>query len=120
MESLQDMHANLAEHGVNARELPIVLQYNKQDLPLSHAASVAELSAALNFRSVPEFSADALHGLGVFDTLRALGMGVMRRLGADEGTTSAKKARDAFRTPVYHASLPAPRVVVEDFAGAAA
>ncbi len=41
LESLQDMHANLAEHGVDARDLPVVLQYNKQDLPPSLAASVA-------------------------------------------------------------------------------
>lgn len=51
IESLQDMHANLAEHGVDARALPIVMQYNKQDLPSSLAASVAELSVALNFRA---------------------------------------------------------------------
>jgi signal recognition particle receptor subunit beta len=65
IESLQDMHANLAEHGVDARALPVVMQYNKQDLPLSLSASVADLSAALNFRAVPEFAADALSGTGV-------------------------------------------------------
>jgi len=73
LESLQDMHANLAQHGVDARTLPIVMQYNKQDLPPSLAASVADLSVALNFRGVPEFAADALQGTGVFQTLRSLG-----------------------------------------------
>ena len=99
LESLQDMHANLADHGVDVRDLPVVMQYNKQDLPPSLAASVNELSAALNFRGVPEFAADALHGAGVFDTLRSLGMRVLRRLGADDGTTSAQRSRDAVRTP---------------------
>jgi signal recognition particle receptor subunit beta len=84
IDSLQDMHANLAEHGVNARDLPIVMQYNKQDLPASMAATVADLAAALNFRGVPEFAADALNGPGVFDTLRTLGMRVLRRLGTEE------------------------------------
>ncbi|MFO0093355.1 MAG: GTP-binding protein [Gemmatimonadaceae bacterium] len=98
LESLQDMHANLAEHGVDARDLPIVMQYNKQDLPPSLAASVAELSVALNFRGVPEFAADALTGAGVFDTLRSLGVRVMRRLGADEGTASGRRAERALRT----------------------
>ena len=99
VESMQDLHANLAEHGVDVRSLPFVLQYNKQDLPESLVATVAELSVAHNFRSVPEFAADALHGNGVFDTLRSLGMRVLRRLGADEGTTTAKRASQALRTP---------------------
>jgi mutual gliding-motility protein MglA len=89
IDSMQDMHANLAEHGIDARALPMVLQYNKQDLPPSLAASVPELSRALNFRGIPEFGADAPNGLGVFDTLRALGMRVLRRLGADSAASEA-------------------------------
>ncbi len=84
IDSMQDLHANLAEHGVDARTLPMVIQYNKQDLPPSLAATVDELSAALNFRGVPDFAADAPRGVGVFDTLRSLGMRVLRRLGADD------------------------------------
>lgn len=99
LESLQDMHANLAEHGVDVRDLPVVMQYNKQDLPSSLAASVAELSVALNFRAVPEYAADALRGTGVFDTLRSLGMRVLRRLGADDGTPTGQRAHQALRTP---------------------
>lgn len=119
-ESMQDMHANLAEHGVDAREIPLVVQYNKQDLPESLAASVAELSVALNFRGVPEFAADAIHGMGVFDTLRSLGMRVLRRLGADDGTTTAKRAAAALRTPLRSPAIASdlPREVVEATAGA--
>ncbi len=84
IDSMQDLHANLAEHGVDARTLPVVIQYNKQDLPPSLAATVDELSVALNFRGVPEFSADATRGLGVFDTLRSLGMRVLRQLGTED------------------------------------
>lgn len=99
IESLQDMHANLAEHGVDARSLPTVVQYNKQDLPESLVASVADLSSALNFRGGAEFAADALRGEGVFDTLRSLGVQVLRRLGADDGTPAGARARNAFATP---------------------
>lgn len=105
LESLQDMHANLAQHGVDARTLPIVMQYNKQDLPPSLAASVADLSVALNFRGVPEFAADALQGTGVFQTLRSLGTQVLRRLGADDGTTAGKRAAAAMQTPAYNPAL---------------
>ena len=108
IESLQDMHANLAEHGVDARALPVVMQYNKQDLPLSLSASVADLSAALNFRAVPEFAADALSGTGVFATLRALGRTVLRRLGAEDGTPAGPRANAALRTPAYTPGLVAP------------
>lgn len=99
IESLQDMHANLAEHGIDARTLPLVMQYNKQDLPQSLVATVAELSSTLNFRGGSEFAADALRGQGVFDTLRALGVQILRRLGAEDGTPAGTKARAAFRTP---------------------
>jgi signal recognition particle receptor subunit beta len=108
IESLQDMHANLAEHGVDARALPIALQYNKQDLPPSLAASVGDLSAALNFRGIPEFAADALNGVGVFDTLRSLGRTVLRRLGAEDGTPAAQRANAALRTPAYTPALDNP------------
>ncbi len=119
-ESMQDMHANLAEHGVDARDIPFVIQYNKQDLPESLAATVAELSVALNFRGMPEYAADAIHGVGVFDTLRALGMRVLRRLGADDGTTTAKRAAAALRTPRMSPAIAAdlPREIVQATAGA--
>ena len=103
IESLQDMHANLAELGVDARSLPMTMQYNKQDLPPSLAATVQELSDAMNFRRVPEFGADALRGAGVFDTLRALGMRVLRQLGADDATSAASASRDT--TPAESARV---------------
>jgi signal recognition particle receptor subunit beta len=80
VESLQDMHANLAEHGVDARTMPLVLQYNKQGLPADLIVPAAELDDALNFRGVPAFPADALHGRGVFETLRGISELVLRRL----------------------------------------
>jgi signal recognition particle receptor subunit beta len=80
VESLQDLHANLAEQGVDARSVPLVLQYNKQDLPRELILPAADLGETLNFRCVPEFSADALHGPGVFETLRAISELVLKRL----------------------------------------
>ena len=80
IESMQDLHANLAEHGIDARTVPLVIQYNKQDLPAELILSVAELDDALNFRSVPHYAADALHGTGVFETLRGISELVLRRL----------------------------------------
>jgi signal recognition particle receptor subunit beta len=80
IESMQDLHANLAEQGVDARTMPLVLQYNKQDLPPELVTPVADLDDALNFRGVPSFPSDALHGPGVFETLRGISELVLRRL----------------------------------------
>jgi len=80
LESLQNLQANLLEHGVDIRTLPVVMQYNKQDLPRELILQLVELDDALNFRSVPSFPADALHGNGVFETLKAITELVLRRL----------------------------------------
>lgn len=85
VESFQDLHANLAEHGLDARAVPLVIQYNKQDLPRDMVMSVGDLDEQLNFRGVPSFPADALHGPGVFETLRAISELVLRRLSGGEG-----------------------------------
>src|ERR671917_1917172 len=84
VESMQDLHANLAEQGIDARAIPLVIQYNKQDLPRDLILTLPELSDALNFRGVPEYSADALHGPGVFETLRGISELVLRRLSASQ------------------------------------
>ncbi len=80
LESLQNLHANLLEHGVDVRALPMVLQFNKQDLPPELILTAPELDDALNFRALPSFGADALHGLGVFETLKAVSAEVLRKL----------------------------------------
>ena len=76
LESLQNLQDNLLAQGVDVRQLPVVFQYNKQDLPRDLILTHEEMDDALNFRAVPSFSADALHGTGVFETLQGhLGAG---------------------------------------------
>jgi mutual gliding-motility protein MglA len=82
IESFQDLHQNLSEQGVEPRLIPLVIQYNKQDLPGELVLTTTELSEAINFRGVPEFPADALHGPGVFETLRGISELVLKRLSA--------------------------------------
>ncbi|MGH7568674.1 MAG: GTP-binding protein [Gemmatimonadales bacterium] len=82
LESLQNMQANLLEHGVDIRTMPLVLQYNKQDLPKELILQPPELDDALNFRGVPSFPGDVLHGVGVFETLKGISELVLKRLAA--------------------------------------
>ena len=80
IESLQNLQANLLELEEDARSMPIVFQYNKQDLPSDLVLTPEELDQALNFWGVPSFPSDALRGEGVFETLRAVSELVLRRL----------------------------------------
>ena len=82
LESLQNLHENLLGQGVDVRQLPVVFQYNKQDLPSELVLDRPALDDALNFRAVPSFGADALHGAGVFETLKGVSELVLRRLSA--------------------------------------
>jgi len=82
IESFQDLHENLAEQGVDARQMPMVIQYNKIDLPEELRTPVPELEDLVNFRGIPSFTADALHGPGVFETLRGISEQVLRKLSA--------------------------------------
>ncbi len=88
IESMRDLHANLADEAVDLRSFPLVLQYNKQDLARDLVLPIPALEDALNFRNVPSVSADALHGTGVFETLRAISELVLQRLSASSLTTS--------------------------------
>jgi len=80
LESLQNLQANLLDHAIDIRTMPLALQYNKQDLPRELILQPVELDDALNFRGVPSFPADALHGNGVFETLKSITELVLRRL----------------------------------------
>ena len=86
IESMQDLHANLAEQGLDAQQVPLLIQYNKQDLPSDLILSVPELEDALNFWNVPNHAADALHGHGVFETLRGISELVLKKLSAGAGS----------------------------------
>jgi signal recognition particle receptor subunit beta len=82
IESFQDLHQNLSEQDVDPRSVPLVIQYNKQDLPKDLILSTTELADAVNFRGAPDYPADALHGPGVFETLRGISELVLKRLSA--------------------------------------
>jgi signal recognition particle receptor subunit beta len=78
IESLRNLHENLLEHGIDIRDIPVVIQYNKRDLP--NVFSIEQLEEELNFRNVPSHPASALLGEGVFDTLRSASEGVLKKL----------------------------------------
>ena len=70
IESMENLKVNLEEQGFELERLPFVVQYNKRDLP--NCSSLEELRELLNPNGVPEFSACAQTGEGVFETLKAV------------------------------------------------
>jgi len=70
LESLSNLGVNLAELGLGFDHVPVVFQYNKRDL--RNILPVQELTEALNTRGAPYFEAAALHGIGVFETLKTI------------------------------------------------
>jgi signal recognition particle receptor subunit beta len=70
VESYKNLGENLAELGQTVETLPVVLQYNKRDI--RNIVPVEKLNEALNTKSLPYFEAAALHGIGVFETLKAI------------------------------------------------
>jgi mutual gliding-motility protein MglA len=78
IESMHNLYENLAEYGLDLREIPFVIQYNKRDLP--NISSVQELEAQLNPNRVQTFEAVGVRGIGVFDTLKAVSKLVIKSL----------------------------------------
>jgi signal recognition particle receptor subunit beta len=69
-ESLVNLEANLAELGLSTTSVPLVFQYNKRDF--RNIIPVETLQADLNPRNLPHCEAAAVHGLGVFETLKTI------------------------------------------------
>jgi signal recognition particle receptor subunit beta len=101
IESLKNLEENLAEMGLSIKECPIVLQFNKRDL--AEICTVEELNRALNPKGWPHFEAAALHGKGVFETLKGISkltlISLKQRLVGNSGEV---------RTPTRPAPTPAP------------
>lgn len=77
-ESLENLRDNLKEQAYDIEKIPLVMQYNKRDLP--NAAPPEDLSRILNYLDRPEFSATATTGVGVFDTLKEVAKLVLQEL----------------------------------------
>ena len=85
LESFKDLEENLKFYKKNILSTPVVIQYNKRDLP--DIMPVDEIDTALNKLQFPFFEASAVQGPGVLETLTACCKLILKQL--DE--SSAKK-----------------------------
>ena len=77
-EALRNLQANLEKQGYDIREVPLVMQYNKRDLP--NVASLAEMRSMLNLYNAPEFEAVASEGRGVMESLKTVSKSILNVL----------------------------------------
>ncbi len=103
-QSLQDLKTNLAANGIDYNSIPLVMQWNKRDLP--HLIPEAELNATLNDRGVKTVNSVASQGGGVLETLRHATLGVFNHIKSGGKTAQAPK-RPNVRPPSAAAPRPA-------------
>lgn len=70
LESWENMKAHLASFELPLAQLPLVVQFNKQDLP--NALPATALRSLLRVNGQPCFESVASEGQGVFETLKAI------------------------------------------------
>ncbi len=71
IESFENMEDNLRTYNLDVNRIPLVIQYNKRDLP--NITSVEELQKVLNPENkYPYFESVATQGIGVFETLKEI------------------------------------------------
>ena len=70
LESYENMRQNLEANEIDPDEIPVVLQYNKRDLP--NALPIEILNERMNPHNYPFYEAIAVKGIGVEDTLKAV------------------------------------------------
>jgi hypothetical protein len=82
LESWQSLKENLASNGLAFETMPIVIQYNKRDLP--DILSVEAMEEALGFSAYPQVEAVASEGRGVTETFKLISkltfLDLLRRL----------------------------------------
>jgi signal recognition particle receptor subunit beta len=78
LESLQNLEDNLKRQGIRIREIPVVIQYNKRDLP--NALPLDEVNREVNKLGAPYFGSVATTGIGVEETLKGITQLVLAHL----------------------------------------
>lgn len=70
VDSLRDLESNLKELGVAMDNIPMVLQYNKRDLP--NIMPLEAMNKSLNWHNWEHYESSAVNGTGVFNTLKGI------------------------------------------------
>jgi signal recognition particle receptor subunit beta len=109
LESFQNLKENLRGEKISLETLPVVIQYNKRDLP--SALSVEALQDALSFHSYPFVEAVASEGSGVIETFKLASkltfVDLLRRLQRGWQAPAEAPAAIPEKAPVHAAAMAA-------------
>ena len=106
IEAYRNLEENLKEMGIRIEEIPLVMQFNKRDLP--NLCSIEEMNTRINRHNAPFYEAVAMTGIGVEDTLKAITKLVLNNLSAKYRLEEAGATRPAGAATAVPAA-PAPR-----------
>lgn len=93
--SLKDLEDNLRYYGKKVETTPLIIQYNKRDLP--DVLSVEELNQKINRLNNPHFESVAVLGKGVFESLTMACRLVLKAI--ENGVESRRGASAPEKTP---------------------
>ena len=99
VESMENLKENLKESGIDYSAIPVILQFNKQDLP--DRISKEELNSRLTDRKLPCVEASAINGAGVFETLKEISklvLDVLNKSHENSGSKTTPEKDDTTRT----------------------
>jgi signal recognition particle receptor subunit beta len=97
VESLKNLRENLTEIGLNLDDIPMVIQFNKRDLP--NIATVDSLREMLDPQAKYEHvESSAVSGEGVFETLKLISKLTLRML---RRRMMGEESKQAARKPVF-------------------
>ncbi len=78
LESLENLEKNLNLQGLKIQNVPLVLQYNKRDLP--NAENLSKMRKLLNRYGSPDFEAVASQGTGVLESIKSVSKSILHVL----------------------------------------
>ena len=78
IESMKNLEKNLEQQGYSIKEIPLVIQYNKRDLP--NALPIKELRKHINLYNAPEIEASAFEGKGVLESFKMISKNIIQIL----------------------------------------
>lgn len=76
--SMKNLEKNLEQQGYSIREIPLIIQYNKRDLP--NALPIRELRQHLNLYNAQEIEASAFEGQGVLESFKLISKNIIQIL----------------------------------------
>ena len=102
LRSLKELKENLQKYGKRIETIPLIIQYNKRDLP--NILPVEKLNEEINDLNFPYFDAVAIEGKGVFESLTTICHIIW------ESIKEARRSAAMAYTPLEETETDAPRM----------